>query len=766
VAANTASPKAQPTSTQADFFDRSVRHVLTANCFTCHGEAKQKAGLRLDSRSAILAGGQSGPAVVPGEPEQSLLIKAIRYHDTPRMPPKHKLEDHDIAALVEWIKQGAPWPALRAPTRPTVARLPRITEKERQFWSFRPVANPPLPRVRDTSWPKSSIDYFVLSKLEANGLHPVEAADRRTWLRRVTFDLIGLPPSEEEIAAFEQDHRPDAFARVVDRLLSSPHYGERWGRHWLDVARYGEDQAHTFQARLYPAGYRYRDWVVRAFNRDMPYDEFIREQLAADLLEGPGLEERLPALGFFACGPVYYGDRKKFDQLDDRVDTLTRGFLGLTVACARCHDHKFDPIPTQDYYALAGVFANTDYAEAPLAPPSVVDQYQKALAAVDRQQKAIDQFLGAEKAQLAKTAGGKGAAEKSKKKLEEQLSAEARKKLAAMRGELVSLKKKVPASYPIVHALKEGAHPANLHVCLRGNPENLGEEVPRHFLTVLERNYRPFMHGSGRLELAEAIAGKDNPLTARVIVNRIWQHHFGKGLVGTPSNFGELGERPTHPELLDYLAQRFIASGWSIKALHRLILHSATYRLGSHWDRANYEKDPESRLLWRVNPRRLEVEPWRDAMLAVAGRLDPKIGGPSIDLSAPGNQRRTLYAAVSRHNLNGLLRLFDFPDPNITSDSRTVTTVPLQQLFVLNSAFLVENARALAARLTGSGDPDDSSRIRRAFVLLYGRSATAKEVRCVLDYLHASDSPEKTGLSRWERVAQALLSADEFLFVD
>jgi Protein of unknown function (DUF1553)/Protein of unknown function (DUF1549)/Planctomycete cytochrome C len=755
-----------PTPSQRDFFEKSVRPVLATNCFKCHGESKPKAGLRLDSRSGMLVGGQTGPAIVPGHPEQSLLITAIRYEDTLRMPPKHKLKDDDIAALVSWVKQGALWPADPATARLTASRAARVTDKDRQFWAFQPTTQPALPAIQDCSWPQSSIDYFVLTKLEANGLHPVERADRRTLLRRVTFDLIGLPPTEEEIDAFLKDDRPDAYARVVDRLLASPHYGERWGRHWLDVARYGEDQAHTFQAQLYPAGFRYRDWVVGAFNKDLPYDEFIREQIAADLLDGPGLDERLPALGFFACGPVYYGDRKKFDQLDDRIDTLTRGFLGLTVACARCHDHKFDPIPTQDYYALAGVFASTDYAEKPLAPPAAVDGYQKAVAALERQRKAIDQFLGTEKAQLAKAAGAKGAAQKSRNKLEDQLSAEARKKLAAMRAELESLKKKVPDKYPVVHALKDNAHPADIRVCLRGNPQNLGEVVRRHFLSVLDRDTKPFTSGSGRLELARDIASKDNPLTARVLVNRVWQHHFGKGLVGTPSNFGALGERPTHPELLDHLAERFIASGWSIKALHRLILLSATYQLSSRWDAVNGQKDPESRLLWRVNPRRLEVEPWRDAMLAVSGRLDGRLGGPSVDLSAPANQRRTVYAAISRHSLNSLLRLFDFPDPNITNDARTVTTVPLQQLFVLNSTFVVDNARALAARLTARQDEDDAARVRRAFLLLYGRPATATEVHDIVNYLQPAQSSRQDSLSRWERVAQALLSADEFLFID
>jgi hypothetical protein len=481
------------------------------------------------------------------------------------------------------------------------------------------------------------------------------------------------------------------------------------------VARYGEDQAHTFQARKYPNGYRYRDWLIRAFNDDMPYDQFIKEQIAADLLDEPDLRERLPALGFFALGPVYYGDPKKLDQLDDRIDTLTRGFLGLTVACARCHDHKFDPIPTKDYYALAGVFASTEYAEVPLVSQAVVDEAKGKLTDADK-------------------------------------------------------KKNVSPSYPFVHALKDATSPVSMKVHVRGNPETLGEDAPRHFLSILGGDDTAFTKGSGRLELAEAIADPKNPLTARVMVNRVWQHHFGKGLVRTPSNFGTLGERPTHPELLDYLARHFIETGWSLKTLHREILLSATYQQSSRFDPENYQRDPDNKLLWRMNRRRLEVEAWRDAMLAVANNLDPKVGGPSLELATPDNRRRTLYALVSRHELNSLLRLFDFPDPNITNDERTVTTVPLQQLFVLNSEFMVRNAKALAARLNRQPDEDDAGRIRRAFLFLYGRAATEREMQLGLAFLADDSSPgqgdSESGLSRWEQYAQVLLSANEFLYVD
>jgi cytochrome c553 len=696
----------------ADFFEKSVRPVLAENCFACHSDRKQKAGLRLDSRQAMLAGGETGPAIVPGHPEQSLLLKAIHYKDELKMPPKGQLRAEQIAALTTWIKQGAPWPETTQEVRPVLQGSTfRITPKDRAFWSFQPVAVPPVPGQHDSAWAKTPIDHFVLAKLEEKHLRPVEAADRRTLIRRATFALIGLPPTPEEIDAFLQDESPDAFAKVVDRLLASPHYGERWARHWLDVARYGEDQAHTFEARKYPQGFRYRDWLVRAFNDDMPYDRFVTEQIAGDLLDLPDRLENSPALGFFAVGPVYYGDPKKLDQYDDRIDTLSRGFLGLTVACARCHDHKFDPIPTKDYYALAGIVASTEYVEIPLVSAEEVEKAKNALTAEQK-------------------------------------------------------KKKVAPKYPFVHGIKEGK-PVTLKVHIRGNPATLGEDAPHGFLSVLDKdNHELFTKGSGRLELASAIASRDNPLTARVMVNRIWQHHFGKGLVRTPSNFGALGEPPTHPELLDHLASQFIASGWSIKKMHRDIMLSAVYQSSSRSDERNEEVDADNRLLWRMNRRRLEVESWRDAMLAVSGALDETMGGPSTDLAKPDNHRRTLYGMVSRHELNPLLRLFDFPDPNITNAARTVTTVPLQQLFVLNSEFMVRNAKALVARL-GATEKDDSVRIRQAFVLLYGRPATEREISLGMAFLNGEHAAEPAvTLGRWEQYAQVLLGSNEFLFVD
>jgi mono/diheme cytochrome c family protein len=775
---------------EEEFFEARVRPVLAAHCLECHGTEKPKGGLRLDARESMLKGGESGPVVVPGKPEESPLIEAIRYDGGVQMPPKGKLRDEEIAALTQWVKRGAHWPEAHpgkgGPTVATAATAAVTTPSgavavpalDRSLWSLQPVGNPAPPPARDEAWATSRIDRFILARLEANGLAPAPPADKATLIRRATFDLIGLPPTSEEIGAFLHDDAPDAFARLVDRLLASPHYGERWGRYWLDVARYGEDQAHSFQPRLYPNGFRYRDWLIRALNRDLPYDRFILEQIAGDLLEGPDRDrlDRLAALGFFACGPVYYGDRNKLDQYADRIDTLTRGFLGLTVACARCHDHKYDPIPTTDYYALEGIFASTEYAEIPAVPREQVEAYNKAQATIGAKEKEITTFLKAEAARLKKNVPND-----QLKRFERMLTGEAKAKVKALRAAVDNLKTTAPPKYGVIHTLADASRPTEMPVLIRGNEKTPGAKVPRRFLTVLGGDRAAFQHGSGRLELARAIASGANPLTARVMVNRIWQYHFGRGLVGTASNFGTLGERPSHPDLLDWLSHRLVSSGWSLKALHREIMLSSVYQQSSRFDSQGYARDPGNTLLWRMNRRRLDVEAWRDAMLAVARRLDVTIGGPSVSLDTPANHRRTVYAAISRHDLAWMLRLFDFPDPNITSGQRVETTIPLQQLFVLNSEFMANCARAVAVRLLsatsssrGQDRPDEAARIRRAYLLLYGRNVSERELELGLAYLRTPEPPAATDphpqthtdISRWERYTQALLATNEFLFVD
>lgn len=1183
---------ADPGTAGVEFFEAKIRPVLVAHCQECHSSTSKslKGGLQLDHRDGVLKGGDSGPSIVPDKPEESLLLKALKY-DGFEMPPKGRLPANVVADFEQWIKLGAPDPR----DRPTVAATSIKVDfaEASKLWSFQPPIVTAPPAVILTDWPRVELDRFVLARLEKQGLKPSEPADRRTLIRRASFDLIGLPPTPEEVEAFLNDPSPQAFSTVIDRLLDSPHYGERWGRHWLDVARYGEDQAHTFKARNYPQGYRYRDWVVDALNRDLPYDQFVSDQIAGDLLGSSSDPTRLSALGLFALGPVYYQDNGEqakalADEWDDRVDTLTRGVLGLTVSCARCHDHKYDPVTTADYYGLAGIFASSEYQERPIVPQEVIDrknaaeslvkahqlkldrflddearklrpalvpdipQYmtatwkaireqkqkpddKKVLARLAKDQKvselllkrwvdylsatgairnsrpylagwyawldeqgqkpevtgdaaaalmveqlatvqqlavefqelvqaklpnrarlfaefgenaafvnsedraivapgviplgnlfddpagvslssavAIDKFGAAASAKslgvdrvvqgwgketaiasgiqfdftqlgsdgsshggvindgwdatggirtlgqsfpsnarrteqgigmhanalitfdldalrqagllpadqrfvfradraglnddtfggsgpsahlaaivsrphrkkdvydgilagyingksvqvaendrmyyfsgtipphlkadgvfatfevpipadakyltLVSTGAGTGAgdntinsdhtvfsgarleldpppaaivaveppaqstvneAERQQAKLDAQLLSEmlydqgmlalpgneadkrlpepAAQQLVQLRSEQDRLKKESDSiQVAMAHSLAETSG-RDLKVYLQGNPARQGDVAPRSMPVVLTGGERKPMTGpgSGRAELARAIASRDNPLTARVIVNRVWRGHFGFGLVRTPSNFGQLGDRPTHPELLDTLAVRFMDSGWSLKTLHREIMRSATYQQCSAYRPDGGEIDPENKLLWRMNRRRLEVEPWRDAMLAVTGELDRTVGGPPIDLASGGNRRRTLYAFISRHQLNDLLRLFDFPDPNITSDRRSVTTVPLQQLYVLNSDFMTQRAKSLVARLNSSGQTTDDARIRSAFASLFSRSPTEDELNLGLAFLNsATAGTGGNALSAWEQYALALLGTNEFSFVD
>lgn len=690
---------AGPPAGQLDFFEQKIRPVLVEHCYKCHSAAAKKVrgGLLLDSRDGIRRGGDSGkPAVVPGDPEGSLLLKALRYEDV-QMPPAGRLPERVIADFVAWIKQGAADPREGA----AVAGRRIDVEVGKRFWAFKPPHRHAVPVPRNNDWARRTIDYFLLARLEQAGLKPNPPADRRTWLRRVTFDLIGLPPTPEEVEAFIDDQKPDAHERVVERLLASPRYGERWARVWLDVARYAEDQAHIVgndQSLYYPNAYLYRDWVIRTLNADMPYDRFIRLQLAADLLE-EGDPANPAALGFLGLGPKYYSRNMlavMADEWEDRVDVVGRGLLGLTVACARCHDHKYDPIPTEDYYALAGVFAATKMFNRPLD------------AARERKPD--------------------GEAKQPKDAL---------------------------------HVVREGK-PGDLTVFVRGDVETKGPAVPRHFLRVLcAGEPQPFRLGSGRLELAGAITSRDNPLTARVIVNRVWGQLFGRGLVGTPSNFGALGERPSHPELLDDLAVRFMDAGWSLKWLQREIVLSAAYRQSSQADAAQRASDPENRLLGRMSRRRLSVEAWRDALLA-AGRLDDRLGGPSTDPADPQNRRRTVYSRISRLSINPLLALFDFPDPNLHADRRVETTTPLQKLFVMNNPFMVRQAEALAHRLTAEVGDDPHEFTRRAYVLLYARPASDAELRLGTEFLRAGVDKS----ARRRQYAHVLLAANEMLYLD
>jgi cytochrome c553 len=749
LAASSAPAAAAESQAAADvsFFETKVRPLLAERCQRCHSTRakKQKGGLLLDSRAGILKGGGRGAAVVPGQPEKSLLVQAVRYaNDSLQMPPGGRLPPNDVAVLEEWVRRGAPFPEAGA----AVDRKAVDLGEGRKFWSFQPPQPVAPPATRDRAWPQRRLDAFVLAELEKHGLTPSGPASRRVLIRRATFDLLGRPPTPEEVEAFANDPDPDAYARLVDRLLASPLYGERWGRFWLDLARYCDIAEPWSETRGQP--WLYRDWVVQAFNDDLPYDQFVQRQLAADLMPEASRADQA-ALGFLGLSPVYWKELKLdkdvikavvAEEWEERIGAVSSTFLGLTVACARCHDHKFDPITQQDYYALAGVLASTRQADRALDVRSALAECRlpAATPAVG-----IDAAFTAWKVQS-----------------------------DVQRGKILLAPAVGDAS---LHVVADGPHRTKLEwqprvaqdvsVQVRGNPTNLGPVVPRRFLAVLSPDPpRPFGQGSGRLELARAIVTEGRPLAARVIVNRVWKQHFGTGLVETPSDFGAQGARPSHPELLDDLAARFIASGWSLKALHREIMLSATYQQSSAHDAARHAVDPDNRWLWRMNRRRLEVEAWRDAMLAVSGTLRLERGGPAQDLGDPNNRRRTLYGTVKRRELSDLLRLNDFPDPTAHSPGRVPTTTPLQQLFVLNSPFVQQQAAALTQRLKAEAPGGTEARVQRAYHLLYGRPATAAQVKLAVEFLTAGRPDEPVSDAVWTDYAQVLLGSNEFLFVD
>ncbi len=753
-----------PTAGQLEFFENKVRPLLADKCYRCHSaEAKEKgklkAGLYLDSLSGHLKGGDSGSALTPGDPEKSFLVEAVNYrNEDMEMPPKGKLNDEQIKIITDWVQMGAPWPgaetaAAIAPTKPEEAY--DWDRFRREHWSFKPMIKIEPPGVTDTSWPRSPIDHFTLAKLEAAGLQPNNSAEKLTLIRRAYLDLIGLPPTSEQVETFLNDSGSDAFAKIVDELLASGHYGERWARHWLDVARYSDGLGGFGDNKALPDAWRYRDWVVNALNTDMPYDEFVARQIAGDVLEN---NPDPIATGFFVVGPSYTSDggdpearaQAEAETLSDRVDTFSRAFLGLTAACARCHDHKFDPITTQDYYAIAGIFKNTRNGEHPLVPQAVVDEFKKGQESIKNQNNAINHYLN-EEAKRRKI---------ERKDIEKLLEEGPKKKVAEMRAELERLKKTAPKKYEIAHVLQDSGN-NDMHVALRGDLRKKGEKVPRRFIQILAGETPPlYTHGSGRRELAQSVTAPDNPLTARVIVNRVWHWHFGKALVRTPSNFGILGEKPTHPQLLDWLASDFIEHGWSLKRLHRQIMLTSTWQMSSRFDKEKFATDGDNTLLWRMNPRRLEAEVWRDSLLAVTGELDDTIGGKP-DREILRSKRRTLYATISRtgdkFESDAFLRLFDFPAAVSTSASRPTSTVPQQYLFMLNSPFMTERAKTLGNHLHGLKEPQQD-RIKKVYHQLYSRSPDPAETELGTQWLGDNPTPET-----WHQYAQVLLSAHELI---
>lgn len=763
-----------------EFFEKQIRPLLAEHCLECHGDRKPEGNLRLTSRDQLIAGGDTGPAVNPQNPDGSLLIRAVQYLNEPQMPPKGKLPKADIERLRKWVLRGAPWPAANSPRGSSESSSPafQITPMQRDWWAYQPIRDSTIPVVQHDEWPKNEIDQFILAELEAREMSPTDPADRHHWLRRATYDLTGLPPTSEEVESFVADASDTAYERVVDRLLQSPAYGQRWARHWLDVARYADyydanPATRTASCEITEA-WRYRDWVVDSLNADLPFDQFIVHQIAGDLLPDPRGEEIYPegliATTFLSNGVWDRGDADKekivSDMADDNIDVIGKAFLGLTLGCARCHDHKFDPISTADYYALAGMFYSSHILKdlgakgaeytmnrVPLVPAAVV---------VKRDQQV--QQLNDLKAKLE---------ELDKQNPKPAENDQQRVQLVNQRDQLQAEMLPEP---PLAIAVQEGGTPGGLFpgiqdvpIHIRGSYARLGPIVPRRLPSFFEGDQQPpLAAGSGRRELAAWVASPENPLTARVIVNRVWQWHFGSGLVRTPNNFGLLSEPPSHPELLDWLAARFVEDGWSLKKLHRRIMLSATYQQSSRVPVELVEQDPENRWLGRFAARRLEAEAIRDALLFVSEQLEAAPGGPAGDDFTI--RRRSLYVQTARWDRGSYAILFDAANPDSSVEARSVSTVAPQALFLLNNPFLHEQAQHVAKRLIREV-PDDvadveSARIQRAYKVLFGRRPLSEELEIARVVVEAGNADAADSMSGLKDLAHILLCSNEFVFVD
>lgn len=758
---------------EIEFFEKKVRPILAARCYECHSKAQEKdrGGLVLDDRAAILTGGDSGPAATPREVDNSLLIEAVRYApDGLQMPPEGKIPDPEIEVLTEWVRRGLPHPT-DAETK--AVRKGIDLAEGRKHWAFQPVSEQSLPVDISPEDVPTRIDHFLEAKRREHQLQSSPPAEARTLVRRVWFDLLGLPPSSAELedwvsrfksAGSQQDQ---VYSALIEQLLASPHYGERWGRHWLDLTRYADVGEEWREGEGQP--WRYRDWVVKAVNEDLPYDEFVRCQLAADLQPNADPADNA-ALGFLGLSPAYWKELKLDHQViktvvaeewEERLDALGGTFLGLTIGCARCHDHKFDPITAQDYYALAGVLASIKLSDRALIPG---DQAEPAFAARAKA-KTLEEELKKLREKQMPTDAEKAEIEKLQLQLDE-VRRTPNFDLEIACGVIDSALFVLPDGK---NATKLDYHPGEaqdvaLHI--RGNPARTGALIPRRFLSVLASDsQQTFQNGSGRFDLARAIVEDAAPLTARVFVNRVWKHHFGRGIVETPSNFGTQGSAPSHRELLDDLAARFIAHGWSLKWLHREIMSTAAYRQASYRDEARHAIDPDNQWLWRFTPRRLDVEAWRDALLAVSGDLDPKLGGPPLDLAEAGNHRRTLYGRVKRREVSEVLRLYDFPDPVAHSSNRVPTTTPLQQLFVLNGPFFQQQSLSLATNLLRDVPPE-ADRVGSIYQRLYQRVPTPEEQTLGREFVQTLAQKGIPEAEAWRRYIHTLLAGNEFLFID
>jgi len=785
------------TAEQIAFFEKKIRPVLVKDCYSCHSaDAKKiKGGLTLDTQAGMREGGESGPAVVPGDAKASLILKALKHQDEKlKMPPKEKLSDEVVGDFEKWIAMGAPDP--RGGSARVAPKSSGIDiEKGRSFWAFQKPVKAQVPQVKAGAWPRDDIDRFVLAALEAKGLTPVADADASTLIRRVYFDLIGLPPSEEELLQFSKDYAQDprkAVETAVDKLLASPRFGERWGRHWLDVARYAETSGKQVNF-IYPYAWRYRDYVVDAFNSDKPYDQFVKEQLAGDLIPSQNdkqTAEHLIATGFLALGPKSHNERSslqfEMDLVDEQIDATFLVFQGLTVACARCHDHKFDPIPTKDYYALAGIFRSTETQYGTIRilqnnhPGTLVSlpkgaHAPTALAPLSAEHRASIQTQIKDLRGQINKANDKTPVGNFRELI---MIANLESQLAAYEAD------GTPKS--LAMAVCDRSRPADSEIFQRGELNMKGETVKRGLPQVLSAKPLAIGKGSGRLELASWIASRDNPLTARVMVNRVWLHLIGRGLVGTPDNFGASGQASSNRELLDHLAVRFADDGWSNKRLIRSIVLSRTYQLSSQFDAKNFEADPDNLLVWRIPKRRLEAESLRDAMLSISGHLDLKAPtGSPIATKGDGDIRlairfrpidelvsgthRSVYMPIVRDMLPESLTLFDFPDPNLISGERATTTIPAQSLYLMNNHFVIREAEAIADKLLASGE-NDQEKLARAYRIFFSRPPSAREEKLSLEFLDQygktlSVQRKGAGAARrnsWAALCQSFIASAEF----
>ncbi|MGI9469956.1 MAG: PSD1 and planctomycete cytochrome C domain-containing protein [Rubripirellula sp.] len=798
------------------FFEKKIRPVLVAECYECHSASSKdpQGGLLLDTREGIRRGGDNGHAVVPGELGDSLILDALR-HESLEMPPEKKLSEDVIKDFAKWIRMGAFDPR---EGKSALIRREIDLDEAREFWSFRPIEDPTLPATKNTSWAKTEIDSFVLARLEKKGLRPVKDADSATLVRRIYFDLVGLPPTPRQVKSFEQAMKADpdaAIGNLVDELLASRHFGERWGRHWLDVVRYAESTGMERNG-TFTRAWRYRDYVIESLNQDTPFDQFIREQVSGDLLPFESNQQRdrqLIATGMLAIGPKSLNETKKekfkMDVVDEQIDVVTRSFLGVTASCARCHDHKFDPIPQSEYYALAGIFTSTDthYGTAKTNgnrnPGKLLaikgDQVEAAVVSggakgaseekkYRNQLKSLQRKMASLKSQLAR-AKNDGARRTLRKRMAD-LTDDIRRANGRLR-QATQPKQDLGDDAMLVMAVSESDRIADTKLRIRGEPDEYGQEVPRGFLTIGSDREHPAIesNGSGRDELADWIARSNHPLTSRVAVNRVWQHLFGNGIVGTVNNFGANGDRPTHPLLLDYLATRFVEDEWSLKSTIRRIMISRVYRQSSMDDTDGLAVDPDNELLWRMDQRRLEAEAIRDAMLMVSGELEfeARQGSPVEKLGegiigrnlrtndlAQDDRRRSIYLPIVRGAVPEMLALFDFPEPSIVGGMRNVTTVPTQALYMMNSPGVIQYSERLAKRVSNEA-PAIEQRIDLAYQLAFARSAEPVEIERAVGFFddtvrnltevekRTTDESELLALTG---ICQALLASAEFRYVN